>query len=256
MKRSVRRAWRPLLLLAAVLLGSACRVTTAVQVQVGDDGAGSVAVSTTLDADAVSRAPDWAKGLRTEDLQQAGWVIEGPTKRTDGSETITATKRFANPDEAASIFTEIAGQDGPFRDFRITRARSFARTTTSFDGTVDFARGLGSFADQELATTLDGKPLGDDISAIESRIGDSLDNVFSFRVVVRLPGGVTSNAPGKASNGAEWQPKLSAAAPSSLHAQSRSWRVDTLVATGVAGVAMLGLLLVLLVRVAARRHPS
>ena len=77
-------------------------------------------------------------------------------------------KNFANPDEASKIFTELSGTNGPFRDFAITRSRSFARTKFTFKGTVDFTAGLESFSDSELAAQLDGKPLGDDLQAIEA----------------------------------------------------------------------------------------
>ena len=253
------RLGRLALVLFVVLASGACRVRTDVGLRVNDDGSGQVSVTITLDADAVKHAPTIASTLKIDDLKQTGWTVT-QVPGTDGSLSFTATKPFANPSEADAIFTEISGPTGPFRDFHLTRSRSFARTTTGFTGTIDFKQGLASFADQELATALDGQPLGDDVKAIEARIGDSLDNVFQFRLAVRLPGEVTSNAPGQASNGAEWQPRLSESSPVPLQATGKSWRVGTLVATGVGMAAFVALVVLVVFRLAlrstAKRRPT
>ena len=120
---------------------------------------------------------------------------------------IRASKPFATPPEAAAVLAEVAG--GPFHDFQLERDRSFARTTFRFSGTVDFSAGLESFSDPELTAALDGEALGQDIAAIEEQFGGALDRLVQVRVAVRLPGAVSSNAPGKADNGAVWEPRLS-----------------------------------------------
>ncbi len=74
--------------------------------------------------------------------------------------------------------------------------------------------------------------------------------MFRFRIVVRLPGSVTSNAPGQASNGAEWEPTLSQAAPVTLVAKGEAYRTSTLVFTGIAVVAFVALVVLLLIRLA------
>jgi len=164
------------------------------------------------------------------------------------------TKPFANPAGAVKIFTELSGPDGPFRDFTVTRSRSFKHTKFHFSGTIDFAKGIESFSDSGLAQELDGKPMGDDIKAIEQRINDSLDNVFQFQVRVRMPGGVTSNAPTQAVNGAIWQPRLSQSGPVTLEASSESTRWASILGSIAAGVAVLGLVLVLPVLFVVRRR--
>jgi hypothetical protein len=239
------------LVVLVVFAASACRVRTEVGVDVNEDGSGTVTIRVGLDDDAIATNPGYEQALRIDDLRATGWTVTGPAKEADGFTYVQVTKPFANPDEATEIFTEVSGDTGPFRDFRITRSRSFARTSTRFDGTVDFTGGgLEKFADSELAAQLDGKPLGDDIAAIEARLGEKLDQVFQFKVAVRLPGDVTSNAPGRALNGAVWAPKLSDPGPTVLTASGRSWRTGTLVGTGVAALAAFVLLLVLLIRLA------
>jgi hypothetical protein len=242
-----------LALLGVVLacLAGACQVRTDVGVQVNEDGSGTVTVAITLDADALTKAPNITDALRVDDLTKAGWTVT-QDRQSDGSLVFQAIKRFANPEEADKIFTEISGAAGPFRDFHISRSRSFARTTTSFTGTIDFTNGLESFGDSELAQALDGKPLGDDIAAIEQRIGNTLDNVFQFQVAVRLPGDIESNAPGRAINGAVWHPKLSDRAPSQLEVKGRSWRVGTLVGVAIAVAAVFSLIVLLVFRLAVR----
>jgi hypothetical protein len=198
----------------------------------------------------MSKVPDLAQQLKLDDLIATGWTISGPAKEADGKTWIRASKPFATPAEAVSILTEISGTNGPFRDFALTRERSFARTTFDFAGTVDFTGGgLERFSDEELTQLLDGEPLGDDITAIEEQIGESLDRVFHFQVAVRLPGSVESNAPGQASNGAVWTPQLSDAAPQDLHASSRTWHTSTLAWTAVAVLAGLVLVVLLGVRI-------
>ena len=245
----MRRARRALLVVALVLLAGACHVRTDVGIHVNADGSGQVSVAVTLDADAVTHAGDPQSLLKVDDLSKAGWTVT-QSRGTDGSQTFTATKGFANPTEADAVFNELAGS--PFQGFHLTRSRSFAKTTTEFTGTVDFAKGAESFADPELSAALDGKPLGDAVQAIEARIGQKLDDVFQFRIAVRLPGSVTSNAPGQASNGAVWEPKLSQTATVSLEAKGEAFRTSTLVFTAIAIAAFIGLLIVLLIRLAIR----
>ena len=248
---AARRVRLLALVLLVVVAASACRVRTEVGVDVNDDGSGTVTIRVGLDDDAIASYPGYEQALRIDDLRATGWAVTGPTKEADGFTYVQVTKPFANPDEATQIFSEVSGPNGPFRDFRISRTRSFARTSTRFDGTIDFTRGgLEQFADSDLAAQLDGKPLGDDVAAIEARLGEKLDKVFQFKVAVRLPGDVTSNAPARALNGAVWEPKLSDTTPTVLSASGRSWRTTSLIAVAVAAVAGFVLLLVLLIRVA------
>ena len=249
-------AARLVLVALVVAFAGACQVKTEIGVDVKSDGSGTVTVSIGLDADAMKAVGDLGATIRTDDLTKAGWTVDPPVKETDGFTYVRLSKPFANAEQANAVLTEISGKGGPFRDFRVTRTRSFARTETSFTGTVDFSGGLNAFSDSALAQQLDGKPLGEDVATIEKRIGEPLDRVFSFRVAVRLPGDVTSNATGSLDNGAVWSPKLSDTAPSHLEAKSKSWRVGTLVFTALGVVALIALAVVLVVRLVRSRRPS
>lgn len=249
MRAAPRPAPRRLLGVALlVLLASACRLDVNVGIDVNEDGSGVVRVAVGLDDDAMSKIPDLGQQVRVDDLTATGWTVTGPTKEADGMTWMRASKPFSTPAEAAAVLAEVAGEQGPFRDFALTRKRSFARTSFDFSGTVDFTGGIEAFSDQELTQLLDGEPLGQDVATIEQQIGESLDRVFHFQVAVQLPGSVSSNAPGEASNGAVWTPQLSDSAPQELHATSRSWHTSTLAWTAAAVVAGLALVVVLLVR--------
>jgi len=236
------------LVLLVVFFSGACRVRTDIGIEMKENGSGTVTVTIGLDDDAMKKAPNFQQALKVDDLTAHGWTVTGPVKATDGFTNFSAAKPFANADEAKGIFNEISGANGPFRDFTISRTRSFARTKFHFSGTVDFSGGIQSFSDSELAQQLDGQPIGEDVKAIETRINDTLDNVFQIHVAVRMPGDVTSNAPGQAANGAVWQPRLSQPAAITLDASSTSTRWFTIVGSIVAVVAALGIVVILVLR--------
>jgi hypothetical protein len=255
-RRSIIRVIVGVVFVALVATG--CRVRTEVGIDVREDGSGTVTVAVGLDADALAKAPDLQQLLRVDDLRATGWTVAAPVKDADGYTTVRASKPFANPAEAADVLSEVSGPTGPFRDFRLSRTRSFARTTIRFHGTVDLSGGLAAFADGDLAQQLGGRPLGDDLKAIEQRAGDSLNNVFEFQVAARLPGDVTSNASGHAGDTELWQPRLSDPAPVSLDATGRTWRRATVLLVVAAAVAAVLLVLVLLRRLVrrTRKHRS
>ena len=236
-----------------LVVASACKVRTDVTVAVNKDGSGTVSVAVGVDDDGLAKAPEFAH-VRTDDLAAAGWTVTGPLKESDGLTWYRGSKPFANPEEATRILNEISGPNGPFRNFVVSRERAFAKTTYGFDGTIDLSGGLASFSDSALAAQLDGKPLGDDVAAIEQRIGEPLDNVFVFRVAVRLPGSVSSNAPAQFANAAVWQPRMSDTAPLTLHATSTAMRWPTVIGSVLVALAALGLVIWLVVRM--RRRPT
>lgn len=229
-----------------IALAAGCEVRTEVGVEVEGDGSGTVTVSVGLDDDAVSRVPGLEQELRLDDLRATGWEITGPAPEADGFTWIRGTKPFATPEEAGRVLEEVAGPDGPFRDFVVTRERSFARTEYGFRGVVDFTGGLEAFGDEALADALDGEPLGEDVAAIEERIGAAIDETFTFRVAVRLPGDLrSSNAPTEAGNGAVWEPRLSEGGPVELVAGSESVRTGSIALVALAGLAGLAAVAVL-----------
>jgi len=223
-----------------------------VNVEVAEDGSGAVEVVVGVDRDGIERiGGDLGAVLEVQDLTEAGWVVDGPDLDIDGYTRVRIRRSFADAEEAATIFDDIAGEKGPFQDFAVRRESSFAHTEWGFTGRVDFSGGLDTFGDVGLASELDGEPLGQSVEEIEAQLGESLSRLIQVRVGVRLPGNVTSNATTKAGNGAVWQVGFGDGAVD-LEASGEDQRTSTLVAVGVgAGCAVL-LLLYGLVRLAMR----
>jgi hypothetical protein len=232
--------------LLLVLACSACEVRTDVAVEVQEDGSGFVSVAAGLDADAMRRVPGIAEELRLDDLEATGWEVQPFAEEDDGFTWIRVRKPFATPEEAEQVLSEIAGEHGPMRGFSVTRERSFGRTEYGFAATVDFADGLESFADDELTEILDGEPLGESVPDIEERYGAAIDELFTFRVLVRLPGDVESNAPTRADNGAVWRPTLAEPGPINLSATSELVRWRTYAFVAAAALAVLAAIVVAL----------
>jgi hypothetical protein len=247
----VRR--RGLLLGALVcLLASACRLELDVNVEVAEDGSGTVEVVVGVDRDGIERiGGDLDAVLAVDDLADAGWTVEEPDEEDDGYTRVRFRKPFDDPSEAAVIFGEIAGEDGPFQDFAVSRKSSFARTEWGFTGRVDFRGGLEAFGDDELAAELDGQPLGQTVEEIEAQLGEALSRIIQVRVGVRLPGDITSNATTKAGNGAVWQVGFGDGTID-MEASGEEQRTASLVGIGVAAACLAILLFYGLVRLAMR----
>ena len=250
-------------LVGFVLLGlvlGACRLQLDVNVEVEEDGSGSVEVVVGIDADGIQRiGGDLEAVLAVDDLEDAGWTIEGPEEEPDGFTRVRFRKPFATPEEATAIFEEIAGADGPFQDFVVTRDSSFAHTSWGFTGLIDFSGGMAAFGDDELAAELDGEPLGQSVEEIEAQLGESLSQVIGVGVAVRLPGEVTSKAPSHTADGARWAAAFGEG-PVAMQATGEEQRTTSTVAALIAATCAVLLLLYGVVRVVRwlrrRRRPA
>lgn len=223
-----------------------CQVTTAVGVDAHGDGSGTVRVAVGLDRRARARVPNLARDLRVDDLRKRGWEIVGPRLEADGRTWIRASKPFTSPAALASVIDEVGGEGAPFRDFRLTRSRSFFHTRTRFRGTVDLGAGIEAFGDADLRNRLGGSSVGATPSELEKRLGGVLSRLLTFKVDARLPGTVTSNAPVEVNGGAEWRPKLGERVV--LVASSESLDTRRVVGVVLGGVALVALFTLLVVR--------
>lgn len=244
----LRRAGLALLVLLAL---AGCEVRTEVNVTVEDDGSGDVELAVALDDDAMSRRPDLLDELDLSDLTETGWEVTGPAEESDGDTWIRARHDFGTPEELGTLIDDVAGEDGPFRDFRLTREDAFAEHRYDFSGTVDFTAGAGALAeDPELAEALEAEP----VELLEQRLGGAIDAMVQVQVAVRLPGTVDSNALTQASNGAVWRPSVVEREVVELRATGTVSRAERLVWVGVAGVATFALVLYVLIRAAGWRR--
>jgi len=237
----VRRAFVAAALALACLSG--CRVGVTVGIDSQADGSGRVRALVTLDADAARRVPDLADQLEVDDLRAAGWEVEGPRPRAEGGVEVEAVRRFRSPQEATQAVEELSGPNGPFRDFHLRRSRSFFKTRTAVEGTVDLKAGLEAFSDDALRQRLGGSALGFDPADLERQVGTPLADIFDIRVAARLPGDVeASNAPQQAGSRVEWRAALGEEVR--LTATAEQWNARNLVpaalalVTGVAAVLL------------------
>ncbi len=235
------------LVLAAVLviLCSACRVNVEVGIDAGADGSGRVRVEVVADRDAAA-AVDLSKGVRVDDLKQAGWTIEGPTPRPGGGIGVVATKPFGDFAGAESTIGELSGPDGPFQGFRLEHSRSFARTTTRFAGRVDLGQGVEAFGDAGLRAALGGSSIGVDPSSIDESLRGAAGQAVGVQVAVKLPGAVASNASTRTAGGVRWDLRLGDR--TDLTAQSSAWNTWNLLGAAAALIAIVGLLALLVSR--------
>jgi hypothetical protein len=227
-----------LVLVAALfVLCTACKVTLNVGVDAHADGSGVVRVVVTLDQDAAARLHAAGGQLAADDLRKAGWTVATETGAKDGHEDLTATKPFNTPRELTAVMAEVAGPRQAFKDFKLTRRRSFARTRTGFSGVVNLTGGPAVFGDDRLKQQT-GADLGVDVAELERQAGEAVDKFLSVQVAVRLPGKVSANAPSKAGNGAVWHPTMGElAALSASGSQLDMRRVVLLPLAGLAAAA-------------------
>jgi len=248
---ALRRRWRHvarrLLVLAVLgLVAGACEVRAELNVDVADDGSGTVEVALGLDEDALERRPTVFEDLDLSGLEEAGWAITGPDEQDDGFTWLRATHRYGAPEELGTLVDQVAGDRGPLRDFELVRSDEFAETRYRFAGTVDFTAGAAALADDpELAEAVGSEP----IELLEERLGAAIDEMVGVQVSVRLPGDVASNAPTQASNGAVWQPSIVGREAVELEASSTLARTERWAWLAVAVVAGFALVLYVLVRV-------
>ena len=227
--------------LLGVVLLTGCRVQTAVEVDVRSDGSGQVRATLTLDRAAAAQVPDVARHRRVDDLEAAGWRVEEPKTTEGGGVELRATKGFSSPDAATRVVDELAGANGPFRQFRLSHRRSLLKTRTAFSGTVDLSAGLEGFSDPALRERLGG-PLVDG-ATLEHQLGRPLGEVFTFRVRADLPGNAQTNAVG---GGEVWEPKLGETLI--LEATAERWNLARLGFAALAVVSGMALVVVLLRR--------
>lgn len=246
-----------MLLVGAVLLGvvaAGCEVQTVVTVDVDEDGSGTVEVAVGLDEEAMAEVPDLdgsgtgdppdlTELVRADDLVASGWELGEPEAGDDGVTWVRLTRRFGTPEEAGQILAELTGDTGLLRDLQLTRETGFGSDSYRFSGTADLSAGLEAFGDPELAMTLDGETLGEDVAAIEERLGRPVAEMATFDVEVLLPGGDT----------ASFSPELGGE-PVDMSAETTLYHWPVLLLAAVAVVCVVALLVVVAWRLVQRQR--
>ncbi len=173
-------------MLVAVAL-SACRVDTAVDVVMEENGSGVITVSAVADAELVARAPGLADDLRFDDLLAAGWVLEGPATTADGGLSVVLRHTFSSPEQATALLASLNGTDGPLEAAALARTPAERQIDYALSGGARIENGLASFADPDLLASVGATPYADSIAAA----GLAPDQVLGLTFSINMPGTVT-----------------------------------------------------------------
>lgn len=245
-----------MLRLAAVatllVLLSGCHVTLEAGVDVNRDGTGMVRAGLGMDDEAVREVGDVATELRLDDLRQTGWSVTGPRKESDGLTWVRASRGFSDSEDASRLVAQLSGPEGPFRDFRLSRSRSLARTRTSFTGTLDLAAGLRGLGDPDLEARLGGDGAGLSLQSLQARFGPDLSEAVRARVAVRLPGSITSGSAERDGRRVVWE--VAPGSSVAMKATARALNTPVLLVAGVAAGGVLGALFMTTLRRRGRRR--
>lgn len=237
---------RLLLVALTVLIATACQVDATIDVDVTEDGSGSVTVTALFNDEIVDAVPEIRNGLRTSDLEAAGWdVVVNTNLETSGAVETVATKAFASPDHLSLVLGEIVGEGTLFDNFVVERDRTFARTTYRVAGTIDPSFSFTAFGDDEI-TGLVGAPLGITLAEMEEAAGRPLEETVNLTFSVTLPDTAESTTGDARGNTVTWNISPTDPLPTDIEAVSsvedtapRAWAAVALVA-----LALLATLLV------------
>jgi hypothetical protein len=176
-----------------------CRVDVGVQLQIGADGTGELAVTATTDADVVEQAPGLKDDLRFDDAVAAGWTVDGPTPTDAGGLTVTLRHPVTSAEDATNL---LASLGPPFTDVRLERTTVGDETTWTLSGQLALTDGFASFADSDLVAAAGGPPFGQDLAGISP--AESLSVVLD----ADLPGEVEETTGKKRDGHLEWSAPL------------------------------------------------
>lgn len=179
----------------AVFALSACRIDAVVTVDMNDDGSGTLAVTITLDADAVAAAEIGGGTLderfRLGDLSAAGWSIGSWERSDDGSATLELVHPFGTPEELVALTESVNGTSGPVPELSVTRSEGFFETRFEAEGVVDLdGTGAGVAADEELAAAL--VAAGADPVAVDESLTSAARREVAVSLEVKFPDGTSA----------------------------------------------------------------
>jgi hypothetical protein len=187
----------------AVLVLAGCRVDVTVDLAVGAEGTGELAVTATADAEVVERAPGLAEDLRFDDAEAAGWVVTGPDPTDEGGLTVTLRHPVTSAEEATNL---LASLGPPFVDPRLARTVDGDEVTWTLDGALTLPSGFDSFADSELLAAVGGTPFADDLA------GTTPADSMSIVLRADLPGDVEQTTGERRDGAVHWDAPLDGSA--------------------------------------------
>lgn len=189
-----------IVVVALVLVAAGCRVDLVVDVAMNEDGSGTVTITAIADAEVVAQATGLAQDLRFDDLEEAGWAVEGPAVNDDDGITVTLTHSFATPAEATAILGTLNGADGPFLGLELRRTEDDEAVTYSLTGVGRVNSGLASFTDPDLLAAVGATPYANEIAAADL----SPTQAIGLTITVDLPGTVEESSADPEAGGLSW----------------------------------------------------
>ena len=171
----------------AVMLLTACRVDTTIDISMNADGRGTITVTASADSGVVAQAPGLAEDLRFDDAKAAGWTVTAPTVASDGSLQVKLTHGFDNPQEATALLQSMNGSGGPLHSVTLDRVLDERGTTVTVAGSLRID-GLAAFADPDVLAAIGATPYADQIAASNT----SPSQAVGVTVRADLPGRITS----------------------------------------------------------------
>lgn len=186
--RILRRPLRVLALVAVlVLVATGCRVQLETTVDIGLDGRGIVTQGIGFDAAALKRVGDPAQALRSQDLVDAGWVVDPVVKEGDLT-WIRVHHDFTTPEQANDLMAQLSGPDGPYRDLEVIRTTGPLSDSVRFSGVMDTTAGLAVFGDKALSDALGGDASGGLLARIEKEEGRPPADMVDLEMQVDVGG--------------------------------------------------------------------
>lgn len=186
--RPVRRPLRLLALVVALLVvGAGCQVQLETTIDIGLDGKGTITQGVGFDAAALRRVGDPELAFRSQDLVDAGWVVDPVV--TEGDLTwIRIHHEFDTPEEANDLFAQLSGPEGPFRDLEVIRTTGPLSDSVRFTGLLDTTGGLAVFGDKALGDALGGDASGGLLARVEKEEGRAPADMVGLDLAVTVGG--------------------------------------------------------------------
>jgi hypothetical protein len=182
-----------------VMLLSACRVDTTVNIAMRANGSGTITITAVADADVVAKAPGLADDLRFDDAKSAGWTVTPPAKIDKGALKVELSHTFDNPESATALLQSINGSGGPLHSATLTRTLTDRGTLVSLAGTLRID-GLAAFADPDVLAAVGATPYAEEVAASSS----SPSQAVGVTVRATLPGKLTSATGTIKDGGVSW----------------------------------------------------
>lgn len=170
---------------------AACEATADVNVDVAEDGSGTVEVVVELDREALGRIGGLG-AIETSDLAAAGWDVADPEKIEDGSVKLRVEKDFGRPSDLQPTLDEISGPNGPLQDLQVDVLDKFGGTKYVLGGRLVTEVNLAQFSDQGVADALDGLALGRSDEDLATAFKDHPGSL-KLNLSVGLPGQLTDS---------------------------------------------------------------